>query len=79
MADSAFQQCSQLKSRRKENSLTPQAEPGMGAQDPVSGWSSKALFWARSVMTVTAMTEDAAFNTVIESSNDHTYSSTVQL
>lgn len=51
----------------------------MGAQDPVSGWSSKALFWARSVMTVTAMTEDAAFNTVIESSNDHTYSSTVQL
>lgn len=68
-ADSAFQQCSQLKSRRKGNRLSPQAEQGMGAQDPVNSWSSKALSWARSMMTVTAMAEDAAFNMVSESRN----------
>lgn len=51
----------------------------MGAQDPVRSWSSKALSWARSMMTVTAMAEDVAFNMVSESSNYHTYSSRVQL
>lgn len=67
-ADSALQQCLQFKSRRKQNSLSPQAEPGMGAQDPVSSWSSKALFWARNMMTVTTTAEDAAFNMASEPS-----------